>query len=108
MSETPIARRVLDRMRRQVRSKVANLAAFREGNAYAEALQKSVVAADKRNELHPAHAIYAHVQNQMSVMAEQLLELEEMKSFAKIIGEAHDEYMPSWPPMSPISTSYFW
>jgi hypothetical protein len=108
MSETPIARRVLDRMRRQVRSKVANLAAFREGNAYAEALQKSLVAADKRNELHPAHAIYAHVQNQMSVMAEQLLELEEMKSFAKIIGEAHDEYMPSWPPMSPISTSYFW
>jgi hypothetical protein len=108
MSETPIARRAVERMRRQVRAKVANLAAFREGNAYAEALQNSVVTQDKLQELHPAHAIYAHVQNQMSVMAEQLLELPEMKSFAKIIGEAHDEYMPSWPPMSPISTSYFW
>ena len=108
MSEAPIARRVLERMRRQVRSKVVDLAAFRDGNANAEALQSTVVAPDKLGELHPAHAIYAHVQNQMSVMAEQLLELPEMKAFAKIIGEAHDEYMPSWPPMSPISNSYFW
>jgi hypothetical protein len=108
MSETPIARRVLDRMRRQVRSKVANLAAFREGNAYAEALQNSVVAPDKLLEMHSAHAIYAHVQNQMSVMAEQLLELAEMKAFAKLVGAAQDDYMPSWPPMSPVTTSFFW
>jgi hypothetical protein len=108
MSETPIARRVLERMRRQVRSKVADLAAFREGNAYTVALQDTVAAPATLQTLHPAHAIYAHVQNQLSVMAEQLLELEEMKAFAKIIGEAHDAYMPSWPPMSPISTSYFW
>ena len=73
-------------MRRQVRLKVANLAAFREGNAYAGELQKWLVAADKRNELHSAHAIYAHVQKQMSVPPEQLLKLEEMKNFAKIIG----------------------
>jgi hypothetical protein len=108
MSEAPIARRVLERMRRQVRSKVANLAAFREGNEHAEALQKSVVAPDKLQEMHPAHAIYTHVQNQMSVMAEQLLELPEMKAFAKIIGAAQDDYMPSWPPMSPVTTSFFW
>ena len=31
-----------------------------------------------------------------------------MQAFAKVIDEAHEEYMPSWPPMSPISTSYFW
>ncbi len=108
MSETPIARRVLERLRRQVRSKVANLAAFREGNKFAEGLQNSVVTPETLKAMHPAHAIYVHVQNQMSVMAEQLLELPEMRAFAKIIGEAHDEYMPSWPPMSPISTSYFW
>lgn len=108
MSETPIARRVLERMRRQVRSKVANLAAFREGNAYAEALQNTVAAADKLQKMHPAHAIYAHVQNQMSVMAEQLLELPEMTTFAKLVGAAEEEYMPSWPPMSPITTSFFW
>jgi len=108
MSEAPIARRVLERLRRQVRSKVANLAAFREGNEFVEALQHSVVAPEKLKAMHPAHAIYAHVQNQMSVMAEQLLQLPEMTSFAKLVGTAEEEYMPSWPPMSPITTSYFW
>jgi hypothetical protein len=95
-------------MRRQVRSKVVDLAAFREGNEFAAALQNSVVPPETLREMHPGHAIYAHVQNQMSVMAEQLLKLPEMKGLAKIIGEAQEEYMPSWPPMSPISASYFW
>jgi len=108
MSEKPIARRVLERMRRQVRSKVANLPAFREGNAYAETLQRSVIAPDKLKEMHADHAIYAHVQNQMSVMTDQLLELAEMKAFAKVIGAAQDDYMPSWPPMSSVTTSFFW
>jgi hypothetical protein len=108
MSEAPIARRVLERMRRQVRSKVADLTAFRQGSAYAESLQSSVVASDKLEEMHPAQAIYTHVQNQMSVMAEQLLQLPEMSTFVKLVGTAEEEYMPSWPPMSPITTSFFW
>jgi hypothetical protein len=108
MSTGPIARRVLERMRQQVRTKVTNLAAFREGNAYAEALQSSVVAPDQLEDTHPSHAIYVHVQNQMSVMAEQLLQLREMKAFVKLVGSAEDEYMPSWPPMSPVTKSFFW
>jgi hypothetical protein len=107
MSAAPIARRVIDRMRRQARSKVTNLAAFRAGNAYHDALQNSVVALEARQS-HPGHAIYAHAQNQMSVMAEQLVELAEMKAFVKLIGSAEDEYMPSGPPMSPMTTSFFW
>jgi hypothetical protein len=108
MSEAPIARRVVERMRRLVRSKVTNLAAFREGNAYAEALQSTVATPEQLQETHPGFAIYAHVQNQMSVMAEQLLQLREMEAFAKLVGAAQDEYMPSWPPMSPVTTSFFW
>jgi hypothetical protein len=108
MSEAPIARRVVERMRRLVRSKVTNLAAFREGNAYAEALQSTVATPEHLKETHPGFAIYAHVQNQMSVMAEQLLQLREMKAFGKLIGAAQDEYLPSWPPMSPVTTSFFW
>jgi hypothetical protein len=61
MSETPIARRVLECMRRQVRSKVVDLAAFREGNEFAAALQNSAVPPETLREMHPAHAIYAHV-----------------------------------------------
>ncbi|MEO7206832.1 MAG: hypothetical protein ABI145_08590 [Steroidobacteraceae bacterium] len=108
MSEAPIARRILERIRQQLRSKVVDLSMIRAWNEFAEALQNSVVTPETLRNTHPAHSIYLHVQNQMSVMAEQLLGLPEMRTFAKIIGAAHDEYMPSWPPMSPISTSYFW
>ena len=108
MSEAPIARRVLDSIRRQVRSTVVNLAAFRDGMASAHALQKTVATPESLKGSHPAFALYAHVQNQMSIMAEQLLQLQEMQAFARLIGKAQEEYMPSWPPMSPITTSYFW
>jgi hypothetical protein len=108
MSDPPIAPRVLERLRQQVRTTVADLAAFREGTAYAEALQGSVVTHKELAQTHPAHAIYVHVQNQMSVMAEQLLQLREMKSFVKLVGSAEEEYMPSWPPMSPLTKSFFW
>jgi len=103
----PITRRVIEALRRQMRMKVVDLAAFRAGQEQAEALQKSVTPKEQLAKSHPAHAAYVYAQNQMSVMAEQLLQLPEMKSFVKQIGPAEDEYAPSWPPMSPISTSFF-
>ena len=103
----PITRRVIEALRRQMRMKVVDLAAFRAGQEHAEALQKSVTPKEQLAETQPAHAAYVYAQNQMSVMAEQLLQLPEMKSFVKQIGPAEDEYAPSWPPMSPISTSFF-
>jgi hypothetical protein len=108
MSDEPIARRVLAAMRRQMSSKVVDLEAFRAGSASAEALQRSVVTPESLKGSDPAHGLYMYIQNQMSVMAEQLLELDEMRIFAKLLSEADHEYVPSWPPMSPISTSYFW
>ncbi len=103
----PITRRVIEALRRQMRMKVVDLAAFRAGQEHAEALQKSVTPKEQLAKSDPAHAAYVYAQNQMSIMAEQLLQLPEMKSFVKQIGPAEDEYAPSWPPMSPISTSFF-
>ena len=54
-----------------------------------------------------AHAAYVYTQNQVSVMSEQLTALKEMAPFADIISKAEDLYMPSAPPMSPLTTSYF-
>jgi hypothetical protein len=108
MSIGPIARRVLQRIGQQVRSKVVNLDAIRDGNACAEALQQSAIKPDNLKDMHPAHAIYTHAQNQMSVMAEQLFALRDMETFGKLISKAQDDYMPSWPPMSPVTTSFFW
>ena len=73
----------------------------------AEELQKTVVSQKELAGFHPAHAAYVYAQNQVSVMSEQLTALKEMAPFADIISKAEDLYVPSAPPMSPLTTSYF-
>jgi hypothetical protein len=103
----PITRRVIEAVRRHMRMKVVDFAAFRAGQEQAKALQNSVTPEEQLAKTHPGQAAYVYAQNQMSIMAEQLLQMPEMKSFVKQIGAAEDEFAPSWPPMSPVSTSYF-
>jgi len=103
----PITRRVIEAVRRHLRTKVVDFAAFRAGQEQAQDLQNSITPKEQLAKTHPAHAAYVYAQNQMSVMGEQLLQMPEMKSFVKQISPAEDEYAPSWPPMSPVSTSYF-
>ena len=55
----------------------------------------------------PLHAIYITVQNHVSIFAEQVSILDEFASYYDIVAPAEDEYMPSGPPMSPLTTSYF-
>lgn len=55
----------------------------------------------------PLHAAYVQTQNLMSVFAESVSTSKELSEYAKIAGDAEDEYMPGGPPMSPLTTSYF-
>ena len=57
--------------------------------------------------LDPVHAVYAFIQNITSLFSEGVSQLPEMKKFTKIIAKAEDEYMPSGPPMSPLTASFF-
>ena len=43
----------------------------------------------------------------ISVMAEQLAATKEARLFARLAAEAENIYMPSYPPMSPVTTSHF-
>ncbi|MEZ6100241.1 MAG: hypothetical protein R3E01_14830 [Pirellulaceae bacterium] len=56
----------------------------------------------------PIHAVYVFMQNFTSHFAEGVSELPEMKLWARAVATAEDEYMPSGPPMSPLTGSYFW
>lgn len=60
-----------------------------------------------KNGLDPIHAIYTYIQNVTSFFAEGVSELPEMKSWAKVVGKAEEEYMPLGPPMSPLTGSFF-
>src|SRR5271165_6010914 len=58
--------------------------------------------------LDPIHAAYSFMQNFTSHCAEGVSQFPEMKSWAKVVEKAEEEYMPSGPPMSPLTRSYFW
>ena len=103
----PIADKLIKKMRSYVGAKVVDLSAVIEGKKNAEELQKTVASRETLADHHPAHALYIYAQNQTSVMAEQLSALPEMDRFTRLIGMAEDEYCPSAPPMSPLTTSFF-
>ncbi len=103
----PIANKLVRKMKKYARDRVIDLEAFRIGRANAEELQKTVATQDQLAGFHPAHAAYVYTQNQLSVMSEQLTVLDEMARFARVISKAEEEYMPSGPPMSPLTTSFF-
>ena len=60
-----------------------------------------------RQGMDPVHAAYAFVQHVTSVFAEGTSRLPEMKTYARIVAQAEDEYLPSGPPMSPLTGSFF-
>ena len=55
----------------------------------------------------PVHAIYVNTQNLLSFFAEQISTFPELKAYYKLAEKAEDEYMPGFPPMSPITSSFF-
>lgn len=107
VSGRPIAKRILAKMKSQWQRKVVNIKNMIAGRRIAEELQKTVVSQKDLASFHPAHAAYVYTQNQVSVISEQLTALKEFWPFVDIISRAEDLYMPSAPPMSPLTTSYF-
>ena len=103
----PIADKLLRKMQRYQRAKVIDMKAFRAGKQLSETFVQTVVGDSELAALHPAHAMYMYAQNQLSVMAEQLTMLKELDRLSQPLADAEDTYMPSGPPMSPLTKSYF-
>jgi hypothetical protein len=55
----------------------------------------------------PVHAAYIFVHHITSVFSDNVCRLPEMRTYAKEVGRAEEEYMPSGSPMSPLTTSFF-
>lgn len=102
-----ISSRVARRLDALLAQNVIDLSAVREGRLIAKKMQSEGPDPAGLAELHPAHAIYVFVMNQVSILAEALTQLEELDRISNVINRAEDEYMPSAPPMSPLTLSYF-
>lgn len=53
------------------------------------------------------HAVYSSAQNLLSLSTELMSDYPEFDRHTQITANHYDNYMPSWPPLSPISNSYF-
>jgi hypothetical protein len=59
------------------------------------------------NGLDPCFAVYARAQAMVSITAEHQSTTKAARQFARIVSKAEDSYMPSYPPLSPVTTSHF-
>jgi hypothetical protein len=55
----------------------------------------------------PVHAAYIFVHHITSVFSENVSQFPEMRAYAQAAGSAEEEYLPSGPPMSPLTNSFF-
>jgi len=103
----PISKKLIDGFKKTKNQKVINFSGIKEAKAYAKDLDKGVVSEDELSKYDPLHAVYIYAQNKVSVLVEQLSELPVLSQLTNALSKADDIYLPSSPPMSPHTTSYF-
>lgn len=104
----PIARKVVAELRKHKRQKVVDIHQWREAQQAVEEMLEGASPPPGAEELPPAFAVYSFVQNFAMGLVEILQELPQLRRFVERIENAEDEYMPSGPPMSPLTKSFFW
>lgn len=103
----PIAQRVLTELRKHRSRKVIDLAEVRQARIDVATQQSSLISPEKLAAYDPAHGIYIYAQNVLSALVENLAGLPTLGKLSQAYGDAEAEYLPSGPPMSPLSRSYF-
>jgi hypothetical protein len=93
----------------QVKAPVIDLASHRQMKQLLHDAKLDAGGFERRiaDSVDPCYAVYAHAQALISITAEQLAATKEARQFARLVAEAEDIYMPSYPPMSPVTTSHF-
>jgi hypothetical protein len=104
-----IAEKLIVEMRKSVRPGVVKLRNFVQGRPAARKLMAEVKSIESlvASGQHPLHAAYSSAQTYLSVFSELASTLREFKDFTGVVGDAQETYMPGWPPMSPVSVSFF-
>ena len=103
----PIARKIIKLMKMHEKSKIIDLQAVKAANKSAEEYQKSVLSIEQLQTHDSLTAMYINSQNHLSVLVEMFAEFPNFKNLIKRNLKAEDKYMPSYPPMSPVTNSHF-
>ena len=106
-----IAAKVLKQISRVNARKVIDLNEYRQQKIATEDLFRQITTTETaiNTGYDPLHAVYIHCQNLLSILVEALQAIPEpaLSRFFARIEAADDAYVPSSPPLSPLTKSYF-
>jgi len=106
-----IATKVLKQINKANARKVIDLNEYRQQKKATEDLFNQITTTEKaiKTGHDPLHAVYIHTQNLLSILVEALQVIPEpsLSRFFNTVEAADDAYVPSSPPMSPLTNSYF-
>ena len=103
----PISSKIIAGLRKTAGRKVVDISELQDAKINAENLEKTVITEKQLSRLDPLHGVYVYAQNKLSVIIEELSALPALSKLADAYENADDVYMPSGPPMSPLTKSYF-
>ncbi len=103
----PISKKVIAGLKKAKNQKIIDFKELKEAKAFAQDLDKTVVSEDALTKYDPLHAVYIYAQNKVSVLVEQLSDLPALSKLTNTLEQADDIYLPSSPPKSPLTQSYF-
>jgi hypothetical protein len=107
MAMGSVSSKLYERFLAEKERKVLPFSELVETKKMVSTLRKTVKTPEDLKGYDPLHALYIHVQNMMSLFAEQVSIFPEMKEYSRIVGKAEDVYIPDGPPISPLTRSYF-
>jgi len=106
-----IATKVLKQINKANARKVIDLNEYRQQKKATEDLFNQITTTETaiKTGHDPLHAVYIHTQNLLSILVEALQAIPEpaLSRFFNTVAAADDAYVPSSPPMSPLTKSYF-
>ncbi|WP_020586621.1 hypothetical protein [Desulfobacter curvatus] len=103
----PISKKIISGLKKAKKKKIINFQELKEAKIHAENLEGTIISKEELGKYDPLHAIYIYAQNKVSVLVEQLSDLSAVSKLTNILEQADDTYMPSFPPQSPVTQSYF-
>ena len=101
-----IAQGLIAGMRQSVRPEVLKLRDFVHGRPQADGRGQEHREPRRRREPSAARGLFQYPELSVGVF-ELASPLREFKNFIRVVGDAEETYMPGWPPMSPVSISFF-
>jgi hypothetical protein len=88
--------------------KVIDIEVLRRAQEQAKRDREDIEARRKKTAgIHPFHAVYVSAQDLVMIFMEHMTGLSPLKAYAARVMRSQDDYQPGYPPMSPVTLSFF-